>query len=144
MKLVLAFVLVSICATTPVLAEKKIIQPKEFATGGPLSQAVLVDRTLYVSGQIGRDLKTQKVPEDFEAEVRQVLDSIGIILREAKMNYADVVSVQIYLTDVELFSRMNAVYTTYFKADRPSRTTVGVVKLAAPGARIEITVTARR
>jgi 2-iminobutanoate/2-iminopropanoate deaminase len=144
MKLVLAFVLVFIGATTPVLAEKKIIQPKEFATGGPLSQAVLVDGTLYVSGQIGRDLKTQKVPEDFEAEVRQVLDSIGIILREAKMNYADVVAVQIYLTDMELFSRMNAVYTTYFKADRPSRTTVGVVKLAAPGARIEITVTARR
>ena len=144
MKLVLAFVLVFLVATMPVLAEKKIIQPKEFAPGGPLSQAVLVDGTLYVSGQIGRDLKTQKVPEDFEAEVRQVLDSIGIILREAKMNYADVVSVQIYLTDMELFSRMNAVYTTYFKADRPSRTTVGVVKLAAPGARIEITVTARR
>jgi 2-iminobutanoate/2-iminopropanoate deaminase len=144
MKLVLAFVLVFLGATIPVLAEKKIIQPKEFATGGPLSQGVLVDGTLYVSGQIGRDLKTQKVPEDFEAEVRQVLDSIGIILREAKMNYADVVSVQIYLTDMELFSRMNAVYTTYFKADRPSRTTVGVVKLAAPGARIEITVTARR
>ena len=144
MKLVLAFVLVFLGATIPVLAEKKIIQPKEFATGGPLSQAVLVDGTLYVSGQIGRDLKTQKVPEDFEAEVRQVLDSIGIILREAKMNYADVVAVQIYLTDMELFSRMNAVYTTYFKADRPSRTTVGVVKLAAPGARIEITVTARR
>jgi len=144
MKLVLAFVLVFLGATMPVLAEKKIIQPKEFATGGPLSQAVLVDGTLYLSGQIGRDLKTQKVPEDFEAEVRQVLDSIGIILREAKMNYADVVSVQIYLTDMELFSRMNAVYTTYFKADRPSRTTVGVVKLAAPGARIEITVTARR
>ena len=144
MKLVLAFVLVFLGATMPVLAEKKIIQPKEFAAGGPLSPAVLVDGTLYVSGQIGRDLKTQKVPEDFEAEVRQVLDSIGIILREAKMNYADVVSVQIYLTDMELFSRMNAVYTTYFKADRPSRTTVGVVKLAAPGARIEITVTARR
>jgi len=144
MKLVLAFVLVFLGANIPVLAEKKIIQPKEFATGGPLSQAVLVDGTLYVSGQIGRDLKTQKVPEDFEAEVRQVLDSIGIILREAKMNYADVVSVQIYLTDMELFARMNAVYTTYFKADRPARTTVGVAKLAAAGARIEITVTARR
>ena len=144
MKLVFASVLVFVGATMPVLAEKKIIQPKEFATGGPLSQAILVDGTLYVSGQIGRDLKTQKVPEDFEAEVRQVLDSIGIILREAKMNYADVVSVQVYLTDMELFSRMNAVYTTYFKADRPARTTVGVAKLAAPGARIEITVTARR
>jgi len=131
-------------ATMPVLAEKKIIQPKEFPTGGPFSPAVLVDGTLYLSGQIGRDLKTQKVPEDFEAEVRQVLDNIGVILREAKMNYADVVSVQVYLTDMELFPRMNAIYTTYFKTDRPARTAVGVVKLAAPGARIEITVTARR
>ena len=60
------------------------------------------------------------------------------------MNYPDVVSVQVYLTDMELFARMNAVYTTYFKADRPARTTVGVAKLAAAGARIEITVTARR
>ena len=142
MKLVPAYILVFLGLTTPVLAEKKIIQPKEFAAGGPFSPAVLVDGTLYVSGQIGRDLKTQKVPENFEAEVRQVLDNTGIILREAKMNYEDVVSVQIYLTDMELFSRMNAIYTTYFKADRPARTTVGVVKLAAPGARIEIAVTA--
>src|SRR5712691_151836 len=144
MKFSCALALVFFGAAVPVLAEKKIIQPKEFPAGRPFSPAVLVDGTLYVSGQIGRDLKTQKVPEDFEAEVRQVLDSIGIILREAKMNYADVVSVQVYLTDMELFSRMNAVYTTYFKADRPARTTVGVAKLAAAGARIEITVTARR
>ena len=75
---------------------------------------------------------------------RQVLDNIGIILREAKMTYTDVVAVQVYLTDMELFQRMNAIYTAYFKEQRPSRTTVGVTKLAAPGARIEITVTARR
>ena len=131
-------------ATMPALAEKKIVQPKEFAAGGPFSPAVLVDGTLYVSGQIGRDLKTQKVPEDFDAEVRQVLDNIGIILREAKMTYADVVSVQVYMTDMSLFQRMNAVYTAYFKTDRPARTTVGVAKLAAAGAHIEITVTARR
>jgi len=144
MKPVCVLALALLGATIPVLAEKKIIQPKEFAPGGPFNPAVLVDGTLYVSGQIGRDLKTQKVPADFEAEVRQVLDNIGIILREAKMTYADVVSVQVYLTNMDLFPKMNAIYTTYFKADRPSRTTVGVVKLAAPEARIEITVTARR
>ena len=127
----------------PLRAEKKIIQPKEFAPGAPFSPAVLVDGTLYVSGQIGRDLKTQKVPENFQAEVRQVLDNVGIILREAKMSYPDVVSVQVYLTDMELFPRMNAIYTTYFKDQRPSRTTVGVTKLAVPEARVEITVTAR-
>ena len=143
MKLLLAFAVVFLGLTAPALAQKQIIQPKEFPTGGPFSPAVLVDGTLYVSGQLGRDLKTQKIPEEFEAEVRQLLDNTGIILREAKMSYADVVSVQIYLTDMELFARMNAIYTTYFKADRPARTTVGVVKLAAPGARIEIAVTAR-
>ena len=144
MKFFCAIALVVFGAAVPVLAEKKIIQPKEFAAGGPFSPAVLVDGTLYVSGQIGRDLKTQKVPEDFEAEVRQVLDSIGIILREAKMNYADVVSVQVYLTDMAMFQRMNAVYTTYFKTNLPTRTTVGVAKLAIPEARVEITVTAHR
>ncbi len=143
MKLAFAFTLIFLGVTVPGFAEKKIIQPKEFAAGGAFSPAVLADGTLYVSGQIGRDLKTLKVPQNFEAEVHQVLDNIGVILREAKMNYADVVSVQVYLTDMDLFPRMNAVYTTYFKSDRPARTAVGVVKLAAPGAHIEITVTAR-
>ncbi|HLK47316.1 MAG TPA: RidA family protein [Bryobacteraceae bacterium] len=131
-------------AVVPALGDKKIIQPKEFAPGGPFNPAVLVDGTLYVSGQIGRDLKTQKVPEDFDAEVRQALDNIGIILREARMSYADVVSVQVYLTDMNLFQRMNNIYTTYFKTDRPARTTLGVAKLAVPDAHIEITVTAHR
>ena len=144
MKLACVLALALLGATMPLGAEKKIIQPKEFATGAPFSPGVLVDGTLYVAGQTGRDLKTGKVPENFEAEVRQTLDSIGIILREAKMSYPDVVSVQVYLTDMELFQRMNAVYITYFKEQRPPGTTVGVTKLAAPGARIEITATARR
>jgi 2-iminobutanoate/2-iminopropanoate deaminase len=143
MKLASLLALALLGASMPLRAEKKIIQPKEFAPGAPFSPAVLVDGTLYVSGQIGRDLKTQKVPENFQAEVRQVLDNIGILLREAKMSYPDVVSVQVYLTDMELFPRMNAIYTTYFKDERPSRTTVGVTKLAVPEARVEITVTAR-
>ena len=142
MKFATLFALALLASAMPVLAEKRIIQPKEFAPGGPFNPAVLVDGTLYVSGQIGRDLKTQKVPEDFDAEVRQVLDNIGIILREAKMTYSDVVYVQVYLTDMSLFQRMNNIYTTYFKTDRPSRTTVQVVKLAAPEAHLEITVTA--
>jgi len=143
MKLACVLALALIGAATPALAEKKIIQPKEFAPGGPFNPAILVDGTLYVSGQIGRDMKTQKVPDNFEAEARQALDNIGIILREAKMTYADVVAVQVYLTDMNLFPKMNAIYTTYFKADRPARTTLGITKLAVPEAHIEITVTAR-
>jgi 2-iminobutanoate/2-iminopropanoate deaminase len=60
------------------------------------------------------------------------------------MTYKDVVSVQVYLTDMDLFPRMNAVYVTFFADPRPSRTTVGVTKLAAAAAHIEVTVTARK
>ena len=130
--------------TLPVFAEKKAIQPKEFATGRPFSPGILVDGTLYVAGQIGADLKTGKVPDSFEAEVRQCLDNIGVILKEAGFTFNDAVSVQVYLTDMELFPRMNAVYVTYFKEPRPARTTVGVTKLAGGAAHLEITVTAHK
>jgi len=72
------------------------------------------------------------------------LDRIGIILKAAGMSFDDAVTVNVYLTDIDLFARMNSVYTTYFKAPRPARTTVGVNKLAAAGAHIEITVTAHK
>lgn len=121
-------------------AEKKIIgQPN---ARSPFSPAVLVDGTLYVSGQLGVDPKTRKTPEKFEDEVKAALESIGAILKEAGMDYSDVVSVQVYLTDMSLFQEMNGVYTTYFKEQRPARTAVGVAKLASPTAHIEITVTA--
>ena len=123
-------------------AEKKVIQPKEFPTGRPFSPGLLVDDTLYVSGQTGNDLKTGKIPEDFEAEVKQCFHNIGLILAEGRMTFDDVVSVQVYLTDMELFPRMNTVYIATFKDPRPTRTTVGISKLVGT-ARIEITVTAR-
>lgn len=125
------------------MAEKRVIQPKEFPTGAPFSPGILADGTLYISGQVGQNLQTKQIPQEFEAEVRQTLDNIGIILKAAGMGFQDAVSVQVYLTDMTLFPRMNAVYTTYFKEPRPTRTTVGVTKLVGT-ARIEITVTARK
>ncbi len=136
-------VLAAVAAACGLAADKRVIQPKEFPTGRPFSPAVLADGTLYIAGQTGVDLKTGRYPEEFEGEVRQCLDNIGIILKEAKMSFADVVTVNVYLTDMDLFQRMNAVYTTYFKEPRPARTTVGVAKLVGT-ARIEITVTARK
>jgi 2-iminobutanoate/2-iminopropanoate deaminase len=124
-------------------AEKRVIQPRGFQSGAPFSPGILVDGTLYVSGQVGRNLETGKVPEDFESEVRQCLDNISLILREARMTIDDVVAVQVYLTDMDLFSRMNTVYMKYFSEPRPARTTVGVARLAG-AFRIEITVTAKK
>jgi reactive intermediate/imine deaminase len=124
-------------------ATKKVIHPKEFPQGRPFSPGIMVGDTLYVAGQTGSDLKTGKIPEEFEAEVKQTLDNIGLVLKEAGMSFDNAVTVQVYLTDMSLFPRMNAVYTTYFKEPRPARTTVGIAKLVGT-ARIEITVTASR
>jgi 2-iminobutanoate/2-iminopropanoate deaminase len=139
----LSIPLLLFCVLAAGAAPRRVIQPKEFPKGGPFSPGILVDGTLYAAGQVGRDLKTGKTPAEFEAEVRQTLDNIGIILKEAGMSFDDVVTVNVYLTDVSLFQRMNAVYLTYFKDPRPARTTVGVAKLAGEF-RIEITVTAKK
>lgn len=124
-------------------ADKKVIQPKDFPAGRPYSPGLLVDGTLYVAGQVGQDRKTNQIPTDFEAEVTQCLQNIGAILKEAGMGFGDAVAVQVYLTDMELFQRMNAIYIKHFPEPRPTRTTVGVAKLVGT-ARIEITVTARK
>jgi len=137
-----AIAIVALCAGPAFGADKQIIRPKGTAPGGNFSPGILIDGTLYVSGQAGED-KDGKVSDSFEAEVKQALDNIGVVLDAAGMSPADVVSVQVYLTDGALFQRMNTVYTSYFKDPRPTRTTVVVAKLVGPG-HIEITVTARK
>ena len=140
---ILASLLMAACTVTTLHAEKKPVQPKEFAKGGPFSPGILSGGTLFVSGQVGRDIKTNKYPEAFEDEVKTCLENIGIILKEGGMGFEDAVAVQVYITDMELFPRMNAVYVKFFPEPRPARTTVGVAKLVGT-ARIEITVTARK
>ena len=121
--------------------DKKAIFPEGASKTGPFSPAILAGGTLYVSGQVGRDAKLGKIPEDFEQEVKATLDNIGVTLKAAGYDFSDAVSVQVYLTDMELFQRMNAVYVKYFPEPRPARATVGVAKLVST-ARIEISVTA--
>lgn len=123
-------------------SEKKVVAPPGAATGRPFSPAILSGGTLYVSGQVGRD-KKGAYPENFEEEVKLTLDSIGEILKAGGFSFADLVTVQVYLTDMELFEKMNGVYTSVIPEPRPARTTVGVAKLVGK-ARIEITVTARK
>ena len=139
----LAAILLIVSASAVSAAEKKIIYPPEFREGMPFSPGVQVGDTLYCAGQTGSDLETGQYPEEFEEEVHQTFKRIGIILKAAGFDYSDAVDAKVYLTDISLFSRMNSVYTQYFKLDRPARTTVGVASLVGK-ARIEITVTARK
>ena len=124
-------------------AERRVIQPEGYNRGLPFTPGILVDGTLYVAGFSGEDPQTGAVPREFEMEVKQVLEKIGVILKAADMQYSDVVSVQVYLTDMKLFDRMNAVYRSYFPEPRPTRTIVGIAKLIGRS-KIEITVTARK
>jgi 2-iminobutanoate/2-iminopropanoate deaminase len=97
---------------------------------------------LYLSGMGGEDAHGQ-IPSSFEAEVKQSLDNISAVLKEAGMSASDIVSIQVYLTDGALFDRMNAAYKAYFRDPKPTRTTVVVAKLVGSG-HVEITATARK
>jgi 2-iminobutanoate/2-iminopropanoate deaminase len=127
-------------AVAAMAADKKVVRPASSTPAGPYSPGILAGGTLYVAGQVGRD-KDNKYPDSFEDEVAQTLENIGVILKEAGYKFEDAVAVQVYLTDIEMFQRMNTVYMKYFPDPRPARTTVGVAKLVGP-ARIEVTVTA--
>ena len=134
-------VFVSMASLAP--AERRIIQPEGYSRGLPFTPGILIDGTLYIAGFSGEDPKTGAVPRNFETEVRQALDKIGTILKAGGMDYSDVVAVQVCLTDMGLFDRMNSVYKTYFNEPRPTRTIMGISKLIGPS-RIEITATARK
>jgi 2-iminobutanoate/2-iminopropanoate deaminase len=134
---------VLLLASASAAAERRVIRPEGYNRGLPFTPGILVDGTLYVAGFSGEDPQTGAVPRDFETEVKQAIEKIGVILKAADMQYGDVVSVQVYLTDMKLFERMNAVYRSYFPEPRPTRTIAGIAKLIGRS-RIEITVTARK
>src|ERR1700727_2018884 len=103
----------------------------------PYSSGVLVNGTYYVSGTLGVDPATGKVPADAEAEVHLVLDSVKQTLERAGLTMADLVSVTIYCTDLDLYDKFNAVYRSYFQDHYPARTFIGVAKLVR-GAHFEM------
>jgi 2-iminobutanoate/2-iminopropanoate deaminase len=123
-------------------AEKQIIRPKGAEPNAGWSYGILIDGTLYISGMAGEDA-AGKIPPTFEAEVMQALANIDAVLKEAGMSRANIVSVQVYLTDGALFDRMNTVYKAQMPDPKPTRTTVVVAKLVGAG-HIEITATARK
>jgi 2-iminobutanoate/2-iminopropanoate deaminase len=103
----------------------------------PYSSGVLVNGTFYVSGTLGVDPATGKVPADAEAEVHLVMDSVKQTVERAGLTMSDLVSVTIYCTDLDLYDKFNAIYRSYFQEHYPSRAFIGVAKLVR-GARFEI------
>lgn len=117
---------------------KKIIaSPAAPKAVGPYSQAVEVGGTLYVSGQLPVDGATGTMPASIEEQTRQSLDNLGHILREAGMDYANVVKTTVLLDSIADFAAMNAVYAGYFTDGMPARVCFEVAKLPM-GAKVEI------
>ena len=128
------------------LRTKRAIQPANYKpTPSPLTPALLVGDTLYLSGSTGGDPRSgQLVKGGFEPELRQIMSNVQIVLQEAGMTLADVVSVTAYLADMADFPRFNEIYREYFTSTPlPTRSTVAVQGLAR-GARLELTMTAVR
>lgn len=107
---------------------KKIINTEKApAPIGPYSQAIQVDDTLYVSGQIAIDASTGDMnTADITSETHQVMKNMGYILKAAGMNYSNVVKCSIFIADMGDFSAINAAYGEYFKEVPPARETVEV------------------
>jgi 2-iminobutanoate/2-iminopropanoate deaminase len=99
----------------------------------PFSDAVLVGNTLYIAGHIGLDPKTGTPPASAEDEARLVMDGIKGTVESAGLTMDDVVSVQIFCTDLKFYDTFNAVYKTYFHGDYPARAFIGTDKLLRGG-----------
>lgn len=105
---------------------------------GPYSQAVAVDDTVYVSGQIPLDPASMElVGGGFEARLRRVLDNVAAVARAAGGSLDDVVKLNVFLTDLSNFQTVNEVMSEYFDEPYPARAAIGVAALPR-GAEVEM------
>lgn len=111
---------------------KKIINTsKAPAPIGPYNQAVLVGNTLYTSGQIAINPKTNElVLSDIKEETKQVMENMKAVLAKANMSFENVIKTSIFIADMNNFSAINEVYGSYFNNETaPARETVEVANL---------------
>ncbi|XP_075873249.1 2-iminobutanoate/2-iminopropanoate deaminase isoform X2 [Nelusetta ayraudi] len=105
---------------------------------GIYSQAVVVDRTVYISGQLGLDVASgQLVEGGVQAQAKQALINMGEILTAAGCDYTNVVKTTVLLADINDFNSVNEVYKTFFSSSFPARAAYQVAALPR-GGRVEI------
>lgn len=105
---------------------------------GPYSQAVKIDNTVYLSGQIPLDPKTMElISDNIDDQIKQVFDNLVAVAAACGGTLSDCVKLNVYLTDLGNFSRINEIMEDYFQAPYPARAAVGVAQLPR-GALVEI------
>jgi reactive intermediate/imine deaminase len=121
------------------MASKTIIHTEQAPRAiGTYSQAVRVDKTVYLSGQIALDPHTMNMVNDtIEQEIRQVLTNLSAVCVAAGGSLAEVVKLQVYLTDLAHFASVNSLMAEFMQEPYPARAAIGVAQLPR-GARVEI------
>ena len=117
--------------------KKAISTPDAPAAIGPYSQAIELNGTLYVSGQLPVNPVDGTMPEGIAAQTRRSLENIGAILKAAGADFDDVVKTTVLLQDIAHFGEMNQVYAQFFPVSKPARVCYQVAALPK-GALIEI------
>ena len=111
---------------------------------GPYSQAILVDGTLYLAGQIALDPSSGKLVEGgIEVQTRRVMKNLNAVLDAAGYQFDDVVQTQVFLSNLNHYKAMNSVYATYFEERPPARAVVEVARIPRD-ALVEIMMVAQR
>merc|ERR1712055_219827 len=127
------------CQTTPSLVIpnsvcRKIINCSDAPSAiGPYNQAVLVDKTLYISGQLGMNTAGSLVEGGVVKEAEKALENMGHILTAAGGSYKDVIKTTVLLKDINKFSEVNAIYSKFFKDHEPARAAFRVGALPKGG-----------
>lgn len=117
--------------------KKTFINPPDVHPAATYSHAVKVGNTIYMAGQVGRDLNGNVVPGGLAAQARQTFENIRRTLAAAGASTRDVVKLTLYLTDLDGMSVVKEVREQYFQPPMPASAAVEVARLA-PGVLIEI------
>jgi putative endoribonuclease L-PSP len=96
---------------------------------GAYSQAVRVGDTVYLSGQIGLDPASMEMVESIDAQIARVFENLKAVAEAAGGSLSDIVKVNVYLTDLEYFAKVNETMSRYFSVPFPARAAVGVAAL---------------
>jgi len=109
---------------------KRIIQTSDAPSAiGTYSQAVRIDHTVYMSGQIGLDPASMQMVDGIEAQIHQVFRNLAAVAAAADGSLSDVVKLNVFLTDLGHFPRVNEIMVGYFSQPYPARAVVGVATL---------------
>ena len=100
---------------------------------GTYSQAVKVGDTVYLSGQIGLDPASMQMVEGIDAQITRVFDNLKAVADASGGTLADIVKINIFLTDLANFGKVNEAMATYFQQPYPARAAIGVAALPRGG-----------